>query len=42
MLLHDERFGQYLYTIIPSLAGMLPWLLALVVIACGWFNQRQH
>lgn len=42
MLLHDERFGQYLYTIIPSFAGMLPWLIALVVIACGWVNQRQH
>lgn len=42
MLLHDERFGQYLYTIIPSFAAMLPWLIALVVIACGWLNQRQH
>lgn len=42
MLLHDERFGHYLYTIIPSFAGMLPWLIALVVIACGWLNQRQH
>lgn len=42
MLLHDERFGQYLYTIIPSFAGIIPWLIALVVIACGWVNQRQH
>ncbi|MBP1904349.1 YjbE family integral membrane protein [Paenibacillus turicensis] len=42
MLLHDERFGQYLYSIIPSFASMLPWLIALVVIACGWLNQRQH
>ena len=42
MLLHDERFGQYLYTIIPSFAGMLPWLIAMVVMTCGWLNQRQH
>lgn len=42
MLLHDERFGQYLYMIIPFFASMLPWLIALVVIACGWLNQRQH
>lgn len=42
MLLHDGRFGQYLYTMTPSFAGMLPWLIALVVIAYGWLNHRQH
>lgn len=42
MLLHDERFGEMLYNSIPSFAGILPWLIAILVIACGWLNHRQH
>lgn len=43
MLIHDPKFGILLKTLIPNLSGILPVLLAGLVIMFGWFfKSRAH
>lgn len=39
MLMHDPKLGGLLAAILPSLAGLLPYLLAVFVIMFGWLRK---
>lgn len=39
MLMHDPKLGGLLAAILPSVAGLLPYLLAVFVIMFGWLRK---